>query len=72
MQNSVICSTLELKYTNLKTDKNKNATSPLFDSSGNKNIGATIRIGREIRCLPYARFLPNVWIYSQIFLTDPV
>ena len=27
---------------------------PFFDASGNKNIGATFRIGREIRCLPYA------------------
>ena len=25
--------------------------SPFFNLSGNKNIGATIRIGREIRCL---------------------
>ena len=30
------------------------AVSPFFDASGNKNIGATIRIGREILCLPYA------------------
>ena len=28
--------------------------SALFDASGYKNIGATICIGREIRCLPYA------------------
>ena len=31
-----------------------NPISPFFDAGGNKNIGATIRIGREIRCLPYA------------------
>ena len=34
-----------------------NAISPLFDASQNKNIGTTIRIGREIRYLPYAGFL---------------
>ena len=27
-----------------------------FDASKNKNIVATIRIGREIWCLPYAEF----------------
>ena len=31
----------------------KNAISPFFGASGNKNIGATIRIGREFQCLPY-------------------
>ena len=31
--------------------------SPFFDANGNKNIGATIRIGREIWYLPYAGFL---------------
>ena len=30
----------------------QNAISPFFDASKNKNIGATIRIGREIQCLP--------------------
>ena len=34
----------------------KNRIIPFFLVSGNKNIGATIRIGREIRCLPYAVF----------------
>jgi hypothetical protein len=34
----------------------KNATSPFFDASGNRNIGATIRIRLEIWCLPYAGF----------------
>ena len=34
----------------------KNAISPFFDASRNKNIGATIRIGREIWCLLYAGF----------------
>ena len=28
-----------------------------FYASGNKNIGANIHIGREIRCLPHARLL---------------
>ena len=32
------------------------AISPVFDAGGNKNIGATIRIGLEIGCLPYAGF----------------
>ena len=35
----------------LKKEEEKNG------ASGNKNIGATIRIGREIWCLPYAGFL---------------
>ena len=34
----------------------KKAISPFFEASGNKNIGAAIRIGREIWCLPYAEF----------------
>ena len=38
------------------TDASKNAISPYFDGSGNKNIGAIIRIVREIWCLPYAGF----------------
>ena len=37
----------------------KKAISPFFDASGNKNIGATIRIGQEIRCLLYAEFSKN-------------
>ena len=32
------------------------ALSPFFDASRNKNIGATIRIGQDIPCLPYAGF----------------
>ena len=32
------------------------AISPFFDSSGNKNIGATICIGCKILCLQYAGF----------------
>ena len=36
--------------------REKNAINPFFDASGNKNIGATIRIGRDILCLPYAGF----------------
>ena len=35
----------------------KKAISPFFDASGNQNIGATIRISREILCLPYPGFL---------------
>ena len=32
------------------------AISPFLDASGNKNIGATIRISQEILCLPCAGF----------------
>ena len=32
------------------------AISPFFYARGNKNIGATICIGQEILCLPYAGF----------------
>ena len=36
----------------------KYVISPFFlTPTKTKNIGATIRIGREIRCLPYVRFL---------------
>ena len=38
----------------------KNVFRPVFDASRNQNICATIRIGREIRCLPYMGF---VFIY---------
>ena len=34
----------------------KNAISLFFDAIGNKKISATIRIGHEIWCLPYAGF----------------
>ena len=34
-----------------------NCSEPLFDASRKKNIGATIRIGREIRCLLCVVFL---------------
>ena len=37
---------------------------PFFYATGNKNIGATIRLGREIRCLPYAGFLFRHISYS--------
>ena len=30
--------------------------SPFFNASGDQNIGATIRIGQEILCFPYAFF----------------
>ena len=32
----------------------KKCYQSFFDASRNKNIGANIRIGRKIRCLPYA------------------
>ena len=32
------------------------AISPFLDNSGNQNIGAIIRIGQKIWCLPYAGF----------------
>ena len=39
-------------------NKAKNAIrSSFFDTSGNKNIGATFRMGQEIWCLLYAGFL---------------
>ena len=38
----------------------KNALSPFFVASRNKNVGATIRIGREFWCLPYAGFFKSV------------
>ena len=48
----------------------KIAIGPLFDASGNQNIGATIRIGREICYHPYAEFfwggLSN--IFGRIFI----
>ncbi len=34
----------------------KNAISLFFEGSGNRNIGATLCIGREIWCLLYAGF----------------
>ena len=37
--------------------RRKNAIRPFFYASRNKNIAATIRILREIRCLLYAGFL---------------
>ena len=40
----------------IKKKWQKNSISPYFDASENKNIGDTIRIGREIWCLPYVRF----------------
>ena len=45
-------------------EEEKIAISPFFDASGNKNIGATITIRQEIRCLPYAGF------FSQFFFAD--
>ena len=38
----------------------KNAISPFGDAREKKSIGATIRIGREIGCLPYAGFFVKV------------
>ena len=39
-----------------KTKRQKMLSAPL-STPAEKNIGATIRIGREIWCLPYAGFL---------------
>ena len=39
-------------FCNLK----KKCYQPFFDASRYKNISATIRIGQDIRCLPYAEF----------------
>ena len=39
----------------------KKCYQPFFDASGNKIIGATIRSGREIRCLPHAGFFSFVY-----------
>ena len=36
-------------------------TSHIITSQASHCIGATIRIGREIRCLPYAGFLGPKW-----------
>ena len=43
-----------------KTLLQKNSISPFFDASGNKNDAATIRIGQEICCIPYAGFFMHV------------
>ena len=43
----------------------KKAISPFFDVSGNKNIGNTIRIGREIWCLPYAGLFSTVSVLHR-------
>ena len=40
----------------------KQCYQPLLGTSGYKNIGATIRIGREIRCLPYVEFFFSVYM----------
>ena len=42
--------------------KKKNAFSFFLEASGNKNIGTTIRIGREIECFPYAGFLLKFYL----------
>ena len=42
-------------------------SAPFLDASGNKNIGATIRIGQEIQCLPYAGFFSSVPLCSFSF-----
>ena len=53
-----ICVTIFLK--NIYFYTQKNPISPFFEASENNNIGATIRIGREIRCLPYAGFWSSI------------
>ena len=37
--------------------KKKMMSAPFVDASAKKYLGATICIGREIQCLPYAGFL---------------
>ena len=44
-------------------------SAPFFDASGNKNIGAIIRISREIWCPPYAGFLA---ILSTVIVLENV
>jgi hypothetical protein len=61
--------------------------APFLDARGNKNIGATIRIGQEIWCLPYEGFFACVslchelhstnlttamWIYATIHVRNPI
>ena len=45
--------------------KKKYAISPFFDASGNKKIGATLRTGREIFCLPNAGFFWRYHVKSE-------
>ena len=44
-------------------------SAPFFDASGNKNIGAIIRISQDIRCSPYAGFLA---ILSTVIVLENV
>ena len=46
----------------------KNVISPFFDASGNKNIGATICTGQEIRCLPYVGFFVLHLVDKKVYL----
>ena len=41
---------------------------PFFGASGYKNIGANIRMGREIRCLPYAGFFTALVGFLTVLL----
>ena len=49
-----------LQWRQLRRKVKKIAISLFFDASGNKSIGATISIGREIECLPYAGFSNSI------------
>ena len=46
------------------------AISPFFDASGNKNIGASICIGQEILCLPYAGFFQVIFVLKNLGHVD--
>ena len=48
--------TTSLKSGHKSVNHKFHINSPYLDASGNKNIGATIRIGQEIRCLQNAGF----------------
>ena len=34
-------------------------------------IGATIRIGREMLCLPYVGFLLNIFVLTMVWMAPP-
>ena len=52
-----------------KVRKKKNI-SPFLDASGNKNIGASIRIGQEIWFLQYAGFFLVLFWVNVTFFSD--
>ena len=48
-----------------KKKNKRNAISPCSNATGTKFIDATIRIGQEIGCLPYAGFFKCIFSSSQ-------